>query len=87
MTIEQMKCNGKLEFDVIVSGNYQRRVDRGVLIEVTDESVSTHIGCSKEDLFDVFLAILSFIKENGLEEECTEYLCGGEDEESEDAVL
>lgn len=66
---KSVKPDGKIEFDVLVDGKYQRRVSEGILFEDAEFGQNIAISCHKLGVFKAIYGLKNFLKENDLVEE------------------
>lgn len=65
--------DGKIEFDVLVDGKYQKRVSEGILFESRFMGCDLAINCSPKGVFDAIIALEEFIDSHDLRERFEEY--------------
>lgn len=74
METQQIKAEGKLEFDVIIDGKYQKRVNHGVLFEIDGGDAIAYLSANKKDIFGALLALTMFVTKNNLKEEFDKFV-------------
>ena len=63
------KVDGKIEFDVMIGGKYQKRVGNGILFEKVPGGVAMMMAGSSKMMLDARLALEQHMKEADLENE------------------
>lgn len=67
------KVEGKIEFDVLIDGNYRERVSRGVLLKDNRVGCSLMIRGDEITVFNAFLSLERHIKDRNLTEKLEAY--------------
>ena len=73
MKAETKHMDGKVEFDILVDGKYQKRVSKGLLFEDTHGGGCLAISCHKVAVFKAIHGLKGFLKDNDLVEEYEEF--------------
>lgn len=73
MKREKEKIEGRIEFDVLVDGKYQKRVDRGILFEDKMVGGSLAIRGNELTVFKAILSLQKHIEEENLVEKFEAY--------------
>lgn len=61
--------DGKIEFDILIGGKYQKRVGSGILFEKVPGGVAMLVAGSSKTMFDARIALEQHIKDMDLENE------------------
>lgn len=69
--VEELK--GRPEFDVLMDGQYVRRVNNGLLVEVTREGMNIHTACTLRTIMDVIIQLEQVVKDRGEMEHLKQY--------------
>lgn len=63
------KCEGRIEFDILVDGKYRNRVAEGILIESKPFGAAMYMRGSKKTVFDALIVLHEELERQGWSEE------------------
>lgn len=72
--VKSVKVEHKVDFDVIIDGEYQKRVCEGILFARENNGVTTYVGASQDLLFAALVGLTLFVTENNLDDEFQKFL-------------